>query len=466
MILRLLLLALFLSACGDAEPVAADASSAAADTTTPDTSEGPDTSPSDDVVADVTSEEEVSEFEDAALVEDVVPVEDAAPVDDATLVDDAPPVDDVAAVTVLEVLLDALRANPEAALLAQAGDSGWPAAVEGGFLYVTTGPLHLLAGDHDSWVGAAMTPDEGFHWLVLDTPAGSRYKFTDQTTFTADPWSRAYEWDEFGQMSMRAPTGAHLERLHHVGGAGLSERTVRVWVPAEAPTHVLYVQDGQNLFNPDAIWGGWKLNTVAPSGMLIVGIDNTPARIDEYTHALDNIGSGPVGGLASQYAELIDGTVRPLIAEHYSEPALVGVMGSSLGGLVSLYLGSLPAGGYDFVASLSGTVGWGSIGAGVTNETVIERYAALGKLDVTIYLDSGGSGSGCPDSDMDGIHDDDDNASDNYCTNQQLNQTLMSAGWTAGQDLHYVHEPGAPHNEAAWAARVAVPVTLFSEMSL
>ena len=54
---------------------------------------------------------------------------------------------------------------------------------------------------------------------------------------------------------------------------------------------------------------------------------------------------------------------------------------------------------------MSGTMGWGSIGAGIHNQTMIERYKTHGHQTTVLYLDSGGEGP-CSDSDGDGIDDD------------------------------------------------------------
>ncbi len=363
--------------------------------------------------------------------------------------------------TALDVLLDALRADPETALLAQSrAPEGWPAPVAGGRLFATTRTdLPQLAGDHDSWTGTAMNQDSGFNWLVLDVAAGNRYKFTDGNEWLADPWSRAYEYDSFGQMSMVAPTVAHLERHFAVGDSNMLDRTVRVWLPTGSSTHVLYVQDGQNLFNPNAMWGGWKLNDSAPAAMMLVGIDNTPYRMDEYTHVTDFISGQTVGGDGDQYADFVQNTVRPLIEQHYGEPTRVGVMGSSLGGLISFHIPYRHPGEYHFAASLSGTMGWGSIG--IHNETMIERYQAAGHGSTALYLDSGGNGI-CFDSDSDGIEDDDPTATDNYCENKQFETVLQAIGYVQDTDMWHWWEPDALHNEAAWAARVWRPLQIFA----
>lgn len=362
----------------------------------------------------------------------------------------------------LEKILAELRADQEAALTKYAGTKGWPVAVDGGFLFVSTDPaLTFVAGDHDAWAGTPMKADQGFSWVVLPVPQNEHYKLTDKTVFQADPWARSYTYDSFGEISLALPTIAHVDRHLGLGDAKLAPRTVRVWVPAEPIKHELYVHDGQNLFDPDAIWGGWHLQDAVPAGMLLVGIDNTPARMDEYTQVPDFISGQSIGGLGDAYADFLENTVRPFIRLRYGEPGPVGVMGSSLGGLISFHIADHSPGAYAFAASLSGTMGWGSIGDGIHNQTMIERYKAHGHQGTVLYLDSGGNGPTCADSDGDGIKDDDLGSSDNYCENAQLRDTLFSVGYKKDQDLYYVWKPGAQHNELEWAARVSVPLQIF-----
>jgi predicted alpha/beta superfamily hydrolase len=364
----------------------------------------------------------------------------------------------------LDELLAALRANPDAALLAQANEGGWPAKVDGGYLFVTTDPaLDKVAGDHDGWAGTALTQDEGFRWVVIASYPGDRYKFTNLTDYAADPWARSFTYDDFGEMSLVAPVNVHLDRFFEIGDAKMAPRTVRILVPEQAPTHVLYMHDGQNLFNPDAFFGGWRIQDSAPPAMMIVGMDNTFARMDEYTHVTDVIqaGGSSIGGMGDAYADFVKGTVRPLVDKHYGEPPVRGTMGSSLGGLISFHLANHHPGEYTFAASLSGTMGWGSIGDGVHNETMIERYAKAGHGSTVLYLDSGGDGANCADTDSDGVEDD-ISGGDNYCENAQMLDVLLSAGYQEGVDLEYVWTPGAPHNEAAWADRVNVPLQIFA----
>jgi hypothetical protein len=192
---------------------------------------------------------------------------------------------------------------------------------------------------------------------------------------------------------------------------------------------------------------------------LVVGIDNSPERMAEYTHVEDTIDGVVYGGRAEDYAVLVQ-SLRADVEDRYGAAARVGLMGSSLGGLVSLVIADLEPDAWDFVISMSGTLGWGSIGA--HEQTIIERYAGAGHRSFGIYLDSGGEGP-CEDADGDGILDDSPTSSDNYCETRQMADTLSGIGYAWEEDLWHWHEPGAAHNEAAWAARVGRPLSIFAE---
>jgi predicted alpha/beta superfamily hydrolase len=376
-------------------------------------------------------------------------------------IDATPPKPDAETISVLDELLEELRDDAEGTVLRKSREKGWPIAVEGGVLVVSLDPsLNAVAGDHDDWSGTAMTVEEYFSWAVIDASAGSRYKFRSGNRWEPDPYSRAYHYDDQGLMSQVKPDGAHLERFFQVGDQNMEARMVRVWVPAEPATHVLYCHDGQNLFSPYSPFGGWKLLDQTRSGLLFVGIDNTGARMSEYTHVSDMLGGNPTGGSGDAYASYLNTTIRELIEEQYGEPAVVGTMGSSLGGLISLHIADRYPGEYDFAASLSGTLGWGSMFGNVTGQTMIERYQAAGHRSTAIYLDSGGNSPGCADLDGDGLEDDGP-GSDNYCETKQMETVLAGLGYTHGTDLWHWHQPGAPHNEASWAERVFRPIDAF-----
>ncbi|HEY8378098.1 MAG TPA: alpha/beta hydrolase-fold protein [Nannocystis sp.] len=324
-----------------------------------------------------------------------------------------------------------------------------------------------LAGDHNGWTPEPLALAGPLYWIEAEipTPDGSKYKFHEPASMAwiADPHGRRHDYDEYGKISYVRVSATHLERWYAIDGSsvGLGPRDLEVLVPQNgAFSRVLYAHDGQNLFDPEAIWGGWKLRESAPPGVLIVGIANTPARMDEYTPVPDTIDGQPVGGAGAAYAELVETVIRPRVEAAYGPAAVVGTMGSSLGGLISLVIADLYPDRYDMVISLSGTLGWGSLE--VDGETILHRYAQAGKRDFAIYIDSGGGGT-CFDGDGDGIEDDGD-FNDNFCTNAQMYAILQSLGYTPGVDVFYVHAPGEPHNEAAWAGRVEVPLQIFAAL--
>ena len=324
-----------------------------------------------------------------------------------------------------------------------------------------------LAGDFNNWIPQAMNNKGPLHWLEIeiDAPEEAGYKFTDGAAdWIADPWARRYVYDDNGELSLVRADSAHLERIPCFGPEqGLAERFLRVWVPAGgAFDRILFAHDAQNLFDPEAIWGGWRLQDSLPADVLVAGLDNSADRLEEYTHTQDDIGLGSIGGSGDAYADLVELTVRPYIDEHYGPGDVYGLLGSSLGGLISLHIALRHPGRYDFVASMSGTLGWGRIG--LANQTIIEQYQGAGHGATAIYLDSGGAATTCVDSNGDGIWNDNADTADNYCENQQMRDVLTSLGYQFEVDLWHWHEPGASHNETAWGQRVFRPLQIFAGM--
>jgi hypothetical protein len=115
--------------------------------------------------------------------------------------------------------------------------------------------------------------------------------------------------------------------------------------------NVLVMHDGQNLFDPNTAFmhNAWmaqdSVNQLVLEGkmeeVLIVGVYNTPDRIDELTYSVDE--SEHAGGKADLYLDFIQETVLPRVKSKYSDHQMVleqenlGILGSSLGGLCSCY---------------------------------------------------------------------------------------------------------------------------------
>lgn len=130
---------------------------------------------------------------------------------------------------------------------------------------------------------------------------------------------------------------------------GLRPRRARVYVPPRAPkdrpSPVLFMFDGQNIFHDEPSFaGGWHLHTTAhrlamrgKRAPVIVGIDHgSEARIEELAPWPTNHGAGRLDVLL----DWLTGSLMPRVREEFqltSDPAAVGVGGSSLGGLAALY---------------------------------------------------------------------------------------------------------------------------------
>lgn len=347
------------------------------------------------------------------------------------------------------------RIDPTEGLRQIAMSGGLPIVADGKTTFVALDDRPLaVAGDANGWRPSAMSARGPIQILQVDGERSGRYKLVDRAgEYFADPWARAYAHDDNGEMSLVRPTGPHLERFPLVSGFGLPPRTVRVWVPKEAPTHHLYVQDGQNLFDPRSMFGGWHLDETVSDRTLVVGIDNTGlGRMDEYTHTEDRVDGRTYGGRADDYAKLLLSVVRPHVEKTYGAPRRAGILGSSLGGLAAFAVVSEHPNAFDFAGAMSGTFGWGRMGDGVDNETMGERFqrrsSSGGRRRTKLYLDSGGAPGG----------------GDNHDVTRQMANTLASIGYRWDRDLWHWHEPNAGHNEKAWRDRAWRPVRIFESL--
>src|ERR1044072_2027487 len=179
-------------------------------------------------------------------------------------------------------------------------------------------------------------------------------------------------------------------------------RDVLVYLPpgynAEATRRypVLYLHHGQNLFAaPTAYIPGqdWRVGQTAGAlireqaiePVIVVGIYNTGhTRVEEYTPSADP--RFKVGGKADLYGRLIVEELKPFIDAHYRTRAGVcdtGLGGSSLGGLVTAYLGLRHSHVFGKLAVISPSVWWD--GRRILND-VKSLHA---KTDARIWLDMG-----------------------------------------------------------------------------
>ncbi len=362
-------------------------------------------------------------------------------------------------------------------------------------------PLRV-SGDFVNWeaAGLPMTRDgDVFHLAAnLDVAQSDRwrYKFVAEgpsgAVWFSDPLSRRFDYDGFGRISivLGGRTQGHLEWIRNVRARQLGvDRLIYLYMPRgydQGPNTypVLYMHDGNNLFSRNqpfsAAAGSWEVDLVMENELsanrirpgIVVGIPNNANRFGEYTHVQDDIGGGLTGGDGDAYADFIVNDLKPVVDGRYrTRPGResTGILGSSLGGLISFYIGLIHPDVFRFVGGMSSTLGWGRYDG--NNLTVIELYQQVANLDARdqiYYLDSGGAapGGGCTSPFSGG--------SDNYCVGLALRDALIAQGvdtqpidananplTPADIDLYYFHAQGAPHNEGAWNARMFRPLRLF-----
>ncbi len=200
---------------------------------------------------------------------------------------------------------------------------------------------------------------------------------------------------------------------------------------------VIYMHDGQNLFDPATSFSGsWNVDIamaeVSLDGLdaIVVGVPNMGReRLNEYS-PFEHPRLG--GGKGDQYLEFLIETVKPLIDERYltiPDREHTGIVGSSMGGLISLYAFFRHPEVFGFAGVMSPSL-W-------LNEKAIFSFIENapftgGKL----YLDVG---------ELEG---------DRHVEQaQRLRDLLDRKGYTIGEDLMWVQEEFGAHHESAWARR-------------
>ena len=222
------------------------------------------------------------------------------------------------------------------------------------------------------------------------------------------------------------------------------DRNRRIWIylPPDYETStetypVLYMHDGQNLFDQYTSFSGeWEvdesLNNLASEGIqvpIVIGIDNGGAeRINEMT-PWENEEYG--GGDGELYIDFIIETLKPFVDENYRTQAgreSTGIMGSSLGGLISFY----GAHKYQNIFSKAGLFSpsyWFS-------DSVWMFTNDMGKQqNMKIYQMAGGQESASMIPNM-----------------QAMNDTLSDLGF-GGSELSIKEVPNGQHNEDLWKSQ-------------
>ena len=272
-----------------------------------------------------------------------------------------------------------------------------------------------------------------------------------------------------------APRAAGLQATGHVEGwqampsRHVAARDVDVWLPpsyAQDPARrypVLYVHDGQNMFDAALSYTGvdWDVDgaltrLIASNRVgeaIVVAVHNTPARFAEYmpqapiagrdtvATGVSHVGPQPAAAIVSDaYLQFLVDELKPFIDTRYrTRPGCsdTSTMGSSMGGLISLY--ALARHPDVFGAAAAVSTHWPA-GDGAIVDWLDRTLPPPGTHRVyfdhgTATLDAG------------------------YATYQQrMDAVMRSRGYAPGAAWTTRVFPGAEHNETAWRARVDMPL--------
>ena len=282
---------------------------------------------------------------------------------------------------------------------------------------------------------------------------------------------------ETAQASPRLVRHATFQSSH------VTPRDVTVWLPDGyredgPPLPVVYMQDGQNLHEDSGSFGGvsWGVGETADRliregripPVIIVGIANSATRGREYlpqrifdllpetSRALIRDGWGGTPQ-SDAYLKFLVRELKPFVDAHYrtrTDRGATFVMGSSMGGLISLYAQTQYPEVFGGSASLSMHWLLGNSGAALPDAPLytrqvlraFETYVALAQLSPErhrIYVDRGT-----------------ETLDARYTPYTAPFEAFMRrAGW--GATFNSRIYPGTDHSEKAWRARLVDPLTFL-----
>lgn len=298
----------------------------------------------------------------------------------------------------------------------------------------------MTAGANDTWTLTTTEIDETMEWKpLIDDTTWSR-----GPNYTVEPGATVDIYPHFTQVE-----GTYSRAYTFTSDVLGNTRGIWIYEPptyienTQARMPVVYMHDGQNLFDPGTAFGGneWQVDETMNAGAengsireaIIVGIENTAGRMSEYTPVED---ADYGGGDADNYLRMIIEELKPRIDSEMrtlSGPADTAMVGSSLGGLLSSYAGIVQGDVFGLIGAMSPSTWW-------NNVWLVDQIANTpdGARPVRVYVDSGNGGSS-----MDGV-----------TNTAALAAAYRDIGYIEGSTLHYVVQEGGQHNEYYWAQRL------------
>ncbi|MBI4613585.1 MAG: hypothetical protein HY720_08255 [Planctomycetes bacterium] len=250
-------------------------------------------------------------------------------------------------------------------------------------------------------------------------------------------------------VALAVPAAAQGRIVRHAGFESrllANERDVWVYLPAgydlgSARYPVLYLDDGNNMFDPSAPFGGWRLQgtldrMIAAGEMravIAVAVSNTPDRIYEYTPTEDEEYGGGGGGT---YLRFLIEELKPFVDRTYRTErgaGSTGILGSSLGGLQAFHAAWTRWDVFGLSGAMSPSFWWDD--RFLLRE--VQRFSGTPPR-ARFYLDSGDQGP----------------SRDGKADTEAMRDALAAKGYEFGKTLSHWLDRGAAHNEIAWAGRV------------
>lgn len=223
---------------------------------------------------------------------------------------------------------------------------------------------------------------------------------------------------------------------------------------------VLYMHDGQNLFDESTSYAGeWRVDEtmerLSHIGIeaIVVGVPNMEKeRLLEYS-PFDDKRFGP--GRGDRYLSFLADTVKPLIDRDFrtlDERRHTGVMGSSMGGLISLYAFFRRPRVFGFAGVMSPSFWY-------ANRAIYAYVEAAPYIPGRIYLDVGTREYGGSVTEKAARRQ----SRRHYAGVRRMKRILVKKGYRLRRELLVVEERGAGHNEPAWARRLPMALQFLIE---
>lgn len=214
---------------------------------------------------------------------------------------------------------------------------------------------------------------------------------------------------------------------------------------------VLYMHDGQNLFDENTSYAGeWHVDetmqTLSRLGVeaIIVGIPNMEDdRLPEYS-PFDDAHYGP--GRGDQYLSFLAETLKPMIDGDFRtlpDRQHTGLMGSSMGGLISLY-------GFFHCHKVFGFAGVMSPSLWYAHRAIFAYVEQAPYVPGKIYLDVGTREYGGSITEKAARRQ----SRRHYAGVRRMKRILVKKGYRLRRELLVVEDRGAGHNEPSWARRL------------